>query len=214
MRKDKYKCIDDLKTCEFPKHYRIKPSFDSERTNRILIFSPHGGGIEKGVSEIVRELSKVGDYNSYLFEGKKKEGNKDLHITSHHFNEKMLFKLLEIHETALSIHGMKIKDKSIDIIIGGLNKTLGELIKKNLNGFSTCINENELPSQLNLFARRKDNVTNLCQIKQGVQLEISEELRRKFFERLSPQKFRNNKTKLYYNFINSLNKGIMEYLSS
>jgi phage replication-related protein YjqB (UPF0714/DUF867 family) len=214
MTEDKYKNIENLMTNELSKHYRISPNFKSHNTNKILVFSPHGGGIEKGTSEIVKDLSALGNFNFYLFEGLKRVENKLLHITSTNFNEPELIKLLANHHTAISIHGMKLRNKSVDIIIGGLNKDFGEVIMKNLIGFSVCSSEKELPNHNRLFARMKSNVTNKCQSGQGVQIEISEELRTKFFKKLSPQKFRNNKTKLYNDFINSLNKGILEYISS
>lgn len=214
MKKDLYQNFQELVDKESIKNYRIVSDFKTQRTNKILVFSPHGGGIEKGASEIVKDLSALGKFNFYLFEGLKMEENKLLHITSTNFNEPELIKLLANHHTAISIHGMKLKDKSVDIIIGGLNTEFGEVIRKNLIGFSVCNSEKELPNHKRLFARMKSNVTNKCQIEQGVQIEISQELRTKFFKKLSPQKFRNIKTKLYDDFINSLNKGILEYINS
>jgi phage replication-related protein YjqB (UPF0714/DUF867 family) len=211
---DKYSSFDNLKEHELSKHFKITSNYHPERTSKILIFSPHGGGIEKGTSEIVKDLSALGNFNFYLLEGLKRKGNKLLHITSTNFNEPELIKLLANHQTAISIHGMKLKEKGVDIIIGGLNKEFGEVIMKNLYGFSVCNSEKELPNYKRLFARLKSNVTNKCQTKQGVQIEISEELRSKFFERLSPQEFRNKKTSFYAVFINSLNKGILEYINS
>jgi phage replication-related protein YjqB (UPF0714/DUF867 family) len=214
MASDKYSCIEDLKANEIQKHYKIRTNIKPNRKKQILVFSPHGGGIEKGVSEIVDALALIGDYNSYLFEGRKKKDNKkDLHITSHRFNEKKLIEILGAHYTSLSIHGMNIKSKEVDIIIGGLNQEFGEILKKNLSIFNTCTDEKQLPECLGLFARHHDNVTNKCISKKGVQIEISKRLRSQFFEKLSPKEFRQRKTDLFDSFINSLNNSINEYLN-
>lgn len=69
----------------------------------LLILSPHGGGIEGGVSELVRAFSA--DYSTYLFEGIKPSQNWDLHITSNHFDEPQAVKAVKEHNYTLAFHG-------------------------------------------------------------------------------------------------------------
>ncbi|MFE5451483.1 poly-gamma-glutamate hydrolase family protein, partial [Bacillus subtilis] len=64
MAADQYRNFEELQANEDPVNYNI---FTRELGTSVLIFAPHGGGIEGGTSELARELSK--SYSTYLFEG-------------------------------------------------------------------------------------------------------------------------------------------------
>src|SRR5579862_3424082 len=57
------------------------------RPSPVVIIAPHGGRIEHGTSELARSIA-ADDYGFYAFEGYKARGqNRDLHVTSHRFDE-------------------------------------------------------------------------------------------------------------------------------
>jgi len=76
----------------------------AERGSQILIFSPHGGGIEIGASELVEAIAGKG-LSYYLFEGLRANGNDLLHITSTRFDELGCLRMLS--RAALTAGGFK-----------------------------------------------------------------------------------------------------------
>ena len=54
--------------------------------SRVAVAAPHGGGIEPGTSEVALAIAGA-DLSYYLFEGRKAEGNGDLHVTSTNFDD-------------------------------------------------------------------------------------------------------------------------------
>jgi len=53
---------------------------------KTVIIAPHGGGIEQGTSEIAEKLADK-DLSLAMFEGIKRNANRELHITSTNFDE-------------------------------------------------------------------------------------------------------------------------------
>lgn len=154
-----------------------------DRKASFLIFTPHGGGIEPGTTEICEWFNRNG-FSFYSFTGRGKNC-KELHITSTHFDEPTLIKYLAKHNRSISFHGMtdymKKKFKA-DIFIGGLDAKLRESIKNNLqrNGYSVATSK-DFPRS-NLAAHDHCNVTNKCVEGRGVQIELSETIRKSFFK--------------------------------
>jgi phage replication-related protein YjqB (UPF0714/DUF867 family) len=177
--KDKFKSFAELES-------RRSNSFEIESKKgleNILIFTPHGGGIEPGTTEICRWFSK-NSFSYYSFTGTGKNC-KDLHITSTRFVEPRLVRMLRRHRRAISFHGMTDKMRKefgADIFLGGLDKRLIKSLKRSLenSGFSVATRI-EFPDS-NLAALTSNNVTNLCRSGRGVQIELSEHLRKRFFK--------------------------------
>jgi phage replication-related protein YjqB (UPF0714/DUF867 family) len=82
---DLYGCFADLKAHK-KENSDYSISKGHGKSNHVCVIGPHGGGIEPGVSELVTEIARD-DFSWYLFEGIQPSGNRDLHITSHHFDE-------------------------------------------------------------------------------------------------------------------------------
>lgn len=176
--KDKYKNFSDLESNR-PKSFTIDHDY---KDSTFLVFTPHGGGIEPGTTEICKWFNNK-DFSYYSFTGKGKKC-KDLHITSTRFDEPTLTEYLAKHKFAVSFHGMTntMKNKfNADIFLGGLDKKLRQKIKTNLNkhGFSVATSKDYPTSTL--AAHDKNNVTNKCTRGQGVQIELSESIRKTFF---------------------------------
>ena len=194
---DTYKNFSDLKSSQ-PKSFTIN---HENKNTSFLIFTPHGGGIEPGTTEICEWFNKNG-FSYYSFNGTGKKC-KNLHITSTRFDEPKLIKYLAKHNRAISFHGMtdyKKKQFNADIFLGGLDTKLRESIKKNLqkNGYSVTTSK-EFPHS-NLAARDNSNVTNRCAEGRGVQIELSETIRKSFF--INDYRYKKGRTRVTNNFDN------------
>ncbi len=171
--------------------------FNEVAKSRIAIVAPHGGGIEPGTSEIARSISD-GKHNCYCFEGIKSKRNKELlHITSTNFDEPNGIKVCRSSETVVSIHGA---DNEEDIVfVGGLdnelkNEMIGKLKKAGFNAKEDTTGHS---------GQNIDNICNKGTAGKGLQLEISNGLRKKMFEGLKCKE-RESTTETYYKFIKAV----------
>jgi len=204
---DKYKNFEDLKNNERSESFEIEYK---NRKSRFLIFSPHAGGIEQGTSEICRQIAG-NTYSFYLFAGNGINCRR-LHITSTNFDEPKLPGLLLKHQYAVSIHGMTDEMKNIagaDIFLGGLNPVLIGITTKILreHHFETT-NNTEKPDSM-LSGKDPGNITNKCFSGEGMQIEISEDLRSKFFQGdFKKKNGRKNNTKEFTKFCDAIFQSI------
>jgi phage replication-related protein YjqB (UPF0714/DUF867 family) len=207
---DTYKNFKDLQKAR-PNSFRIECY---ARESDFLFFAPHAGGIEPGTSEICKWFNKD-PYSYYVFEGIG-ENCRELHIISTKFDEPAFINLINTKKYAVSFHGMTdycSRKNNSDVFIGGLNNELIKITHRNLktSGFRVATNI-ELPTSLQ-SGKEPQNVTNICTSKMGVQLEISEKLRRQFFTGELKKKIgRNNTTALFEVFCNAINESILIYI--
>ncbi len=167
---DKYANFSELASEEAEgKDYRIEVA--DRPLSRAVVFTPHGGGIEPGTSKIVRKTAGT-DLSFYLFEGiKKPNGNRVLHVTSHHFNEPRCLELVGKASIVVAIHGCE--GPTSRICIGGLDKPLKERLKNELS-------IEKLPVMMDcreFLASHPMNICNRSARQCGAQLEISPDLR-------------------------------------
>lgn len=204
---DQYKSFEDLRNNENPGSYTI---YKTERMSCFLIFSPHAGGIEQGTSEICDGIA--GNIHSiYLFAGNG-HNCKRLHLTSTHFDEPILLGLLSKHLYSVSIHGITNKMKigvGADIYLGGLNRRLIEIAIKTLRGFHFITTNNIEKPESRISGKEPGNVTNRCISGEGMQVEISEDLRSAFFEGDFKKRIgRKDTTKIYKSFCDAMVESI------
>lgn len=147
-----------------------------KKTNsKIAVIAPHGGEIEPGTSEIAKSIAGE-DFTYYSFEGIKKEENKKyLHITSTKFDEPICTLICARAETVLAIHGAIGDDHTV--YVGGLGNDLREKIIDKLKwaGF------NAKEDKTNHSGRDANNICNKGISRKGIQLEISNGLRKQMF---------------------------------
>jgi phage replication-related protein YjqB (UPF0714/DUF867 family) len=208
---DTFRSFKELSNAR-PKHYKISIS---DQGGRMLIFTPHGGGIEPGTSELCRWFHRR-SYSNYLFEGIKSPC-KELHITSTRFDEPQLLDLVRRHKYALSFHGMANSVKKdldgADIFIGGLNYKLIKRIESQLKQSGFSVATVMVFPKSPLAALNKKNVSNQCVSREGVQIEISESLRKQFFNgSISPIARKNNPSVIFYRFCNAINNAVSAFL--
>lgn len=165
---DKYENFLELKKAEIEGvDFQIVKEYVG---SSVTIVAPHAGRIEFGTSEITRAVAR-NSLNLYLFEGTKKAGNFELHITSDHFDEPQALDLMRVSTLGISIHGFK-DDNASSVAIGGANKIVAARLTVVLQKLGFGV---EFPSS-RFKGESLDNIVNRA-ITTGVQLEISSKLR-------------------------------------
>lgn len=142
------------------------------RSPRILIIAPHGGLIEPGTSEIATSIA--GDeYSLYRFEGLRRRPHRDLHITSHKYDEPQAIAIVSDKEIVVAIHGRGDNGDAETVWIGGLDAETGGRIVRELKsaGFHARVEADELGATCPV------NICNRGRTSAGVQLEIPRSLR-------------------------------------
>jgi len=160
-----------------------------------LILAPHGGSIEPGTSELARAIAGS-EFSVYCFEGQRSEDGKRLHITSTRFDEPMAIKMVKHASTVIAIHGCS--SAYCSVVVGGLDEQLKDRIIQSLEkvGFKATIGTH------GLSGKNPYNICNRGNSGKGVQLEVSETLRRTFFQGLDLEG-RQVKTSEFYKFISA-----------
>ena len=141
------------------------------------VIAPHGGGIEAGTSEIANAISSKG-LSLYTFDGIRQSGNELLHITSTLFDEPRGVALVQSSEYILAIHGCEGWESQV--YVGGLEVAVGDQLIATLqsSGFSS------VRATTQFHGTQPENICNRGRLGRGVQLEISEGLRRSLFKSL------------------------------
>jgi phage replication-related protein YjqB (UPF0714/DUF867 family) len=189
---------------EEDKDYKIS---DSGVRSGICVFSPHGGKIEPGVSEVVLEVAGS-DFSWYLFEGIQMSNNyRDLHITSHLFNEPRAVSLLGRHSVAVAIHGARNIRAEVTYL-GGKDvrnrRIIGDFLRR--SGFNV---PDETPSTL--LGTQSNNICNRSMSGKGVQLEISRSQRQRFFYGdFSKLVGRRRRTDIFKKYIDAIRAALQE----
>lgn len=145
------------------------------------LVAPHGGGIEPGTSEIAEAIA--GDrFSFYSFDGLKRSGNSDLHITSTRFDEPLCSMLIGQCDVVVTIHGATGEASDAAVFLGGSNKQLADQIELALtnSGFQARPQPNP-----DLRGLEPCNLCNRGRSARGVQLELSLALRKTMFQSLT-----------------------------
>jgi phage replication-related protein YjqB (UPF0714/DUF867 family) len=171
------------------------------RRSEIAILAPHGGGIEAGTSEIAKALADE-TFSLYCFEGLKQRGNQRLHITSVRFDEPMCLEFLRSVQKVVAIHGCSGKAQWVQV--GGLDQELRAEMLSSLaqSGFAARADG------YHHAGSHPDNICNRGLSGAGVQLEISEGMRKSLFAGLKHYE-RENPTTTFWEFVKVL-RGVLE----
>ncbi len=169
MGRDKYKNFEELRSNEAEgKQFCVRTE---ERPGSVIVIAPHGGGIERGTSEIAEAIAED-RHSLYSFEGLKESGNADLHITSTNFDEPRCCELVERHQVVVALHGLEGRLDRVDV--GGLDAKLRDRVSQELEaaGFPSVIVDSGPHA-----ATSPRNICNRGHSQAGVQLEVTRSLR-------------------------------------
>jgi len=133
---------------------------------RVVVVAPHGGSIEFRTSDIARAIA--GDIHSlYLFEGTMYDNNRDLHVTSHNFDEPECLQLIGQHDVVLAIHGCTGSGNAVYV---------GDLDDAGRQHMAHCLRKAGFDAQLDGHQFPASNPKNVCNRGargMGIQLELS-----------------------------------------
>lgn len=199
---DRYKDFAELsRNEEEGRDFRIRPL---DRRVPMVVIAPHGGDIEHGTSEIADAIAGD-DFSFYAFEGIKQSRNRDLHITSHRFDEPKCVNLVGASTTAIAIHGRKGEAKVV--YLGGLDTRALKVLRATLLAGGFRVEKDDSPR---LQGRDKKNICNRTKTGTGVQLEITRGLRRSFFFQGLHRNRRRQPTKRFHEFVAAVRKSFGE----
>jgi phage replication-related protein YjqB (UPF0714/DUF867 family) len=136
-----------------------------------VVIAPHGGAIEAHTSDIARQIAGLA-HSYYAFEGTKRSANRNLHITSHNFDEPRALKIVSAHKRVLAVHGCMGEEQIV--YVGGRDLALVSRLMVMLEAFG-------IASQASGHAYLGVSPSNICNRGQsgaGVQLELPMPLRR------------------------------------
>jgi phage replication-related protein YjqB (UPF0714/DUF867 family) len=162
---DKYSCYSELAASEKEGNdYSLIAS--PRESASVAIIAPHAGGIEARTGGIARNIAGT-EFSLYCFCGLKRNGNSDLHITSHKFDEPMCLEMVAKHRWVVAIHGCGRRGERV--FLGGLDKSLINDLVLALSDVGilaeTCGHE--------FTAKHPKNICNLGITRAGVQFELS-----------------------------------------
>lgn len=145
------------------------------RDSPVAIIAPHGGKIEPVTTELAR-LIAGDDFRFYSLIGTKDSGNRDLHITSHHFEEPQCVALVSDCRIVVAIHGRKDRQDPRSVWLGGLDRDLIARAAADLAraGFSAKTDGHEFG------ALHTENICNRGLRGKGLQIELPWILRHRF----------------------------------
>lgn len=195
---DKYKNYQALSAHEqIGKDYTIHIQY---ALPEVVILAIHGGGIEAGTSEIARGIAK-GTWSLYDFRGEKRKGNRDLHITSTHFDEPHALEMVAKASCVVTIHGTK-GDQSF-IYLGGRDEDLMQKARIQLLDASFPVGET--PDHLQ--GKDPRNIVNRGTRRKGLQIELTFGMRSALFKDLS-RSGRKSPSPRFHPFIDAVHSAI------
>ncbi len=164
-----------------------------KRRSAFAIVAPHGGGIEPGTSEITRAIAGT-QFSYYIFDGIREEGNERLHLTSTLFDEPKCLQVVNDSQIVIAVHGCEGAEKVI--YAGGLHNDLKAVLVNTLSaaGFDAHL------ADVNYAGTHLRNICNRGRLRRGVQLEVSEGLRRAMFKAFDRQS-RKFTTDVFWKFV-------------
>ncbi len=172
VHSDDFLCYEDL-AARYTEGVDYAVQILRREQSSVAILAPHGGRIEGRTSDVARSIA--GDeHRLYLFEGLRTTGdNFDcLHLASHRFDEPRALELIAACDTVVAVHGYAASGP--DVLMGGLHEPLKQEIGNSLaaSGFTCELEGHRFPG------RDPRNICNRGRRGEGVQLELSEGLRK------------------------------------
>ena len=206
---------------DYARRHRRHGRFDDSlsRTGEVpktVILAPHGGGIERGTSELclavagyhpatLPEVPPAGaTYDYWMFEGVRDAGNAPLHVPSTGCDDAMAVSLCAGALNALSLHGFEPKPPQLPpdeqvVLVGGTNGVLRQLL---LDGFEPTVIRAQAAGEFGeLNGDDPDNIVSRTLTGTGVQLELSEPLRDTMFTTNTRPRRKHTTTGVFWTFV-------------
>jgi phage replication-related protein YjqB (UPF0714/DUF867 family) len=169
--------------------------------SQIAIMAIHGGGIEPGTAEIAQAVA--GDRHTfYAFCGLKHSGNAGLHISSRKFDEPLGVHIASQASVVITVHGCR--DAKAVTYVGGRHHQL----KARITAALTAAGFRALDA-MRLPGINPKNICNAGRCGMGVQLEISQAMRRLLFHDIL-QRHRKPVAPCFVQYVRAIQDGIRQ----
>lgn len=147
------------------------------RSSVAAVVAIHGDPIERGVSNIARQIAG-GDHNLYLLEGRLPQFNYEyLHLSSTRFDDPRCLDLITRCEQVVTIHGCNGLEENV--LLGGLDEALKAQVAMALAAVGVpCQTEGH-----RFPGRQPSNICNRGATGGGVQIELTDPVREGRLER-------------------------------
>jgi phage replication-related protein YjqB (UPF0714/DUF867 family) len=167
------------------------------RPSAVAVLAIHAGGIEPGTGALAAAIAGA-EHTLYLFEGLKPVGNARLHLTSTRFDEPRCLAVLAAAHIALSVHGCRGRRPAVHV--GGRHRTLRSVMASAIDaaGLELAVGATDGKA-----GRAPGNICNRCKSGMGIQLEVAEGLRRRFFDPL-PRRNEGVRTTFFDRFVDAV----------
>jgi len=185
---------------------------------RTVILAPHGGGIERGTSELCLAVAGYHPanlpitppagvtYDYWMFEGVREGGNADLHVTSTGCDDLVAVLLCAGALGALSLHGFKPENLNPPlppneqvVFVGGCDDLLGPLLQDALRDVDLPVKA--AAGEIDGDGDDPCNIVNRTLRAKGAQLELSEPLRDTMFGDNSRPGRKHTTTQVFWTFV-------------
>jgi phage replication-related protein YjqB (UPF0714/DUF867 family) len=208
---------------DWARRFRIHERFDDSPARtaegpRTVIVAPHGGGIERGTSELCLAVAGYHPanlpitppagviYDYWMFEGIRPDDNKDLHVTSTGCDDLVAISLCAGALGALSLHGFKPEnanpprppDEQV-VFVGGRDDVLRPLLVAALKAVQLPVEDTG--GQGEVGGDDLCNIVNRTLRAKGAQLELSEPLRDTMFGRNTRPGRKVTTTEVFWTFV-------------
>lgn len=156
-----------------------------------IVLAIHGGGIEKGTSEIALAVAGyhpatmtpsvdgLGLHDFWLFEGLLTSGNGYLHVTASNYDDPIATELVQNAQRCISLHGCLDTQANGKVQIGGRDCELRAIVLEKLTAVGIPA---EMTTDSMLDGDRPDNIANKTKIRGCVQLEMGTSYRASLFD--------------------------------
>jgi phage replication-related protein YjqB (UPF0714/DUF867 family) len=204
---------------DYARRHRRHGRFDdtlarTDETPKTVILAPHGGGIERGTSELCLAVAGYHPanlpqtppagvtYDYWMFEGLRLDDNNVLHVTSTGCDDEIALSLCGGALRALALHGFKLgPGEEHDVLVGGAaDETLRLAMRDALNraGFTAVLpgaGDGELDGN------KRCNIVNRTRLGAGIQLELSLPLRRSMFGEFTRPRRKHTTNQVFWTFV-------------
>jgi phage replication-related protein YjqB (UPF0714/DUF867 family) len=189
---------------------------DNAETQAIAM-AIHGGGIEKGTSEIA--LATAGYHPAtllpavdghalhdfWLFEGLLPSGNGSLHVTASHYDDPIAMQLVQNARRCISLHGCTDAQANGKIQIGGRDHELREIVLEEL---TTARIPAEITTNPMLDGDLPDNIANQTKVRGCVQLEMGTSYRASLFKTETRVQRKHTTNRKFWRLVRALRKAM------
>lgn len=171
----------------------------------LAVMAPHGGGIEPGTAALAAAIA--GDeHGYYAFKGVRTRNNVELHIASERFDEPRALQLARNVGKVVTVHGCRGSRPAV--YAGGLAVELKAEIINSLQSAGFEAGEAPYPS---LAGVHRSNLCNRGRSGKGLQLELTDTLRRRLTAGLGHQRCANERCR---SFVEAIRRVLAQFAQS